>query len=55
MRTTARATERATWTDWRIPALLVLLSLVPAVMGTARLAELAAGGAVTPENARFYA
>ncbi|MGZ8493416.1 MAG: DUF2306 domain-containing protein [Gemmatirosa sp.] len=55
MRATARATERATWTDWRIPALLVLLSLVPAVMGTARLAELAAGGAVTPENARFYA
>ncbi|MDF1502121.1 DUF2306 domain-containing protein [Roseisolibacter sp. H3M3-2] len=45
----------ARWAEWRIPALLVLLGLVPAVMGTARLAELAGGGAVTPENARFVA
>jgi uncharacterized membrane protein len=53
--TAARATAPTSWAEWRTPALLVLLSLVPAVMGTARLAELAAGGAVTPENARFFA
>jgi hypothetical protein len=41
--------------EWLIPALLVLLSLVPAVMGTARLAELASGAEVTPGNARFFA
>lgn len=40
---------------WRIPALLVLLSLVPAMAGVARLAELASGGVATPENARFLA
>jgi uncharacterized membrane protein len=55
VRATAPATARATWAEWRIPALLILLSLVPAVMGTARLAELAQGAAVTPENARFVA
>ena len=46
---------RATWAEWRIPALLVLLSLVPAIMGTVRLAQLAGGATVTPENARFFA
>ena len=43
------------WSDWWIPALLVLLSLVPAIAGTARLAELGRGAAVTPANARFFA
>ena len=41
--------------EWRVPALLVLLSLVPALAGTARLAQLAAGASVTAENARFFA
>jgi uncharacterized membrane protein len=41
--------------DWLIPALLILLSLVPAVFGTARLAELARGAEVTAANARFFA
>ena len=41
--------------EWLVPAGLVMLSLVPAVAGTARLAQLAGGGAVTPENARFFA
>jgi uncharacterized membrane protein len=40
--------------DWLVPALLILLSLVPAVAGTARLAQLASG-AETAENARFFA
>ena len=46
---------RSTRREWLVPAGLVMLSLVPAVAGTARLAQLAGGGAVTPENARFFA
>jgi uncharacterized membrane protein len=45
------ASRRSVWT---IPALLISLSLVPAIAGTARLAQLASG-AQTPENARFFA
>lgn len=41
--------------EWLVPGLLILLSLVPAVAGTARLAELAGGAAVTESNARFFA
>jgi hypothetical protein len=41
--------------EWRVPVLLVLLSLVPALAGTARLAELARGAEITPANARFFA
>jgi uncharacterized membrane protein len=53
--TDMRATETNRWAEWRIPALLILLSLVPAVMGAVRVTALAGGGAVTPENARFHA
>jgi len=35
--------------------MLILLSLVPAVFGTARLVELAGGAEITPANARFFA
>lgn len=41
--------------DWLVPALLILLSLVPAIAGTARLTELARHAEVTPANARFFA
>ena len=41
--------------DWMIPAGLILLSLVPAVAGTARLAELGSGGEITAANERFFA
>lgn len=41
--------------DWLVPAGLILLSLVPAIAGTARLGQLASGSTVTPENARFFA
>lgn len=41
--------------DWMVPAGLIALGLVPAVAGSARLAELASGAGVTPENARFLA
>jgi uncharacterized membrane protein len=40
-------------TDWLIVAGLVALGLVPAMAGSARLATLAAGAEITPENARF--
>jgi uncharacterized membrane protein len=56
--TTVRATTSATptrWAGWGVPALLILLSLVPAVAGTARLAELARGAGPTASNARFLA
>jgi uncharacterized membrane protein len=41
--------------DWLVPVSLILLSLVPAIAGTARLAELAGGADVTAKNARFFA
>ena len=46
---------KSTKSDWLIPAALVALSIVPAVAGTVRLAELAGGAAITPANARFFA
>lgn len=41
--------------DWFIPAALIALSLVPALAGTVRVAEIARGAAITPDNARFFA
>lgn len=49
------ATTSSRWSDWRVPAMLILLSLVPAAAGTARLAELAGRTEVTAANARFFA
>jgi hypothetical protein len=48
-------TLKATKSDWLIPAGLIALSLVPAVAGVIRLAQLAGGAAVTPDNGRFFA
>jgi len=48
-------TTRLTKADWGIPAALVALSLVPALAGSARLAQLAGGTGATPETARFFA
>jgi uncharacterized membrane protein len=44
---------RAHRSAWLVPAGLVLLSLVPAAAGTARLVELASGPQVTAANERF--
>lgn len=41
--------------DWLVPAGLIMLSLVPAAFGTARLASMASGGEITEANARFFA
>ena len=46
---------RSNKSDWLVPLALVALSLVPAVAGTVRVAQLAGGADVTPENARFFA
>lgn len=46
---------KMSWKTWLVPLGLVLLSLVPAIAGASRLAQLAGGAAVTPENARFFA
>lgn len=40
---------------WWVPFLLIVLSLVPAAAGTARLAQLASGAPITAANARFFA
>lgn len=49
------ATTTSRRSDWLVPTLLILLSLVPAIAGTARLAELASNATVTKANARFFA
>jgi hypothetical protein len=45
----------AFFVGWRLPAALLLLGAIPLVAGVARLVGLAAGRAITPENARFFA
>lgn len=40
---------------WGVPLALILLGLVPVLAGTSRILELARGGPITPENARFFA
>ena len=46
---------KRTKSDWLIPAALIALSLVPALAGTARVAQLAGGAEITADNARFFA
>jgi uncharacterized membrane protein len=40
---------------WLVPAALVVLSAVPVAAGAIRIAGLASGAAITPDNARFFA
>lgn len=40
---------------WLVPVGLIMLSAVPVIAGAARVTELTAGAAVTPDNARFFA
>lgn len=47
--------SRSSRSDWLVPAALVMLGLVPAVMGTVRVTQLAGGATITAENARFFA
>jgi uncharacterized membrane protein len=39
---------------WRVPTALIVLSAVPALAGTVRVAQLTGGAQVTEENARFF-
>ncbi|GAA3774335.1 DUF2306 domain-containing protein [Plantactinospora mayteni] len=41
--------------EWRLPAALILLGLIPMIAGATRLTELGGGPEVTPANARFVA
>lgn len=50
-----RATAGKSRAAWRLPAALILLSIIPLTMGAFRLVELAEGAAITPANARFFA
>ena len=45
----------STKADWLVPAGLMALSVVPVAAGAVRLAELASGAEITPDNARFFA
>ncbi|BCW43929.1 DUF2306 domain-containing protein [Arthrobacter sp. StoSoilB5] len=40
--------------QWPVPAALIFLSLIPVIAGAVRLTELTGGGAVTPQNERFF-
>jgi hypothetical protein len=46
---------KSTRFDWIIPGALITLSMVPAIAGAVRVAQLAGGAPITPENARFFA
>ncbi len=46
---------RYTKSDWLIPAGLIALAFIPVTAGIVRLAMLAGGAPITPENARFIA
>ncbi|MFI2364221.1 DUF2306 domain-containing protein [Promicromonospora sp. NPDC019610] len=51
--TSATPPRRTRRRAWLVPAGLLLLSVIPAIGGSARLAELASGPVLTEENARF--
>lgn len=40
--------------QWPVPAGLIVVSLIPVIFGTLRLAQLTGGAQVTPDNARFF-
>jgi hypothetical protein len=49
------ARQRRRRGGWLAPAGLILLSLIPVIAGMFRLTDLAGGGAITADNARFFA
>lgn len=51
----AKATAKKSRGVWRLPAALILLSIIPLIFGVLRLNELASGAEITPDNARFFA
>lgn len=53
MTSTTTFAAKLTKSDWLVPALLIVLSMVPALGGIARFLSMSADAPVTPENARF--
>jgi uncharacterized membrane protein len=51
---TIRAAQPTARRDWLIPTALIVLVLVPVLAGADRVAQLAGGAQVTPQNARFF-
>jgi uncharacterized membrane protein YozB (DUF420 family) len=49
------APGRTTRRNWLVPAALIALTAVPVLAGADRVGQLAVGGPVTAENARFFA
>ena len=47
--------KKLTKADWKIPALLLALSIVPTLGGVARFMSMSGDAPVTPDNARFLA
>ena len=47
--------RRSAAKEFVVPALLVVLSLIPAFGGITRISEVASSAPITPENARFFA
>jgi uncharacterized membrane protein len=41
--------------EWLAPTALIMLVFIPVAAGASRIAQLAAGAAITPANARFFA
>jgi hypothetical protein len=50
-----KAPTKAGSAAWRVPAALIMLSVIPLAAGIFRLTQLAGGAEITPANARFFA
>lgn len=48
-------TPPSAWARWRLPAALIVLTLMPMTGGVIRLSQMTGGAEVTPANARFIA
>jgi hypothetical protein len=48
-------TKKLTKSDWRVPAALLVLSIIPTMGGIMRFMSMSGHSPVTPENARFVA
>jgi hypothetical protein len=48
-------TKKLTKSDWKVPVLLLMLSIVPTLGGIMRFTSMSGDSPVTPENARFVA
>ncbi len=48
-------TISSTKPGWLVPAALIMLSAIPVAAGALRVAQLAGGAGITPDNARFFA